>query len=386
MNIDNQNMEKIHLNGITWEHRRAIDPLVKTADLFSQIRPDIVINWDKQPLSGFEFTPVSELAKKYDFLILDNPFCGAIEAERSLIPLNDIVGNIENNLVGPSVASFRFGDSIWALPVDAATQVQVVRPDLLDRTGFDVPKDWQEMIALGSEVRKRGLYFAIGLSGVHSLMTFFTLMANLGHPCASSPEQSFCDQEAAGEVLSLLREFLQFCPTEVLDWNTIKLHEAMAEGDNLVLCPAVYGYATYAEKDQKHQLEFHDFPGPNGPAGTTLGGAGLGVSASCQHVEAALDYVRFAAQADTQIAFTHHHGQPARVEAWESPNADATFQSYCRNTRMTHNKAWIRPRYNGYMSFQAKAGNMIESHLRGEHSSSAIIDQLTTLHCQSSVA
>ena len=34
---------------------------------------------------------------------------------------------------------------------------------------------------------------AIGLRGVHSLMTFFTLCANLGRPCAISVREPFAD-------------------------------------------------------------------------------------------------------------------------------------------------------------------------------------------------
>ncbi len=39
------------------------------------------------------------------------------------------------------------------------------------------------MFDLGSVARRHGQWLAIGLKGVHSLMTFFTLCANLGTPC-----------------------------------------------------------------------------------------------------------------------------------------------------------------------------------------------------------
>ena len=45
--------------------------------------------------------------------------------------------------------------------------------------------------------------------------------------------------------------------------------------DDLVSCPAVCCYATYAERDQRKPLRFHDLPGPRGHGGSTIGGTGL---------------------------------------------------------------------------------------------------------------
>ena len=49
-------MVPVRLRGITWDHRRAIDPLTRTMPLFRQRHPDIEIEWSSRPLSGFEFT------------------------------------------------------------------------------------------------------------------------------------------------------------------------------------------------------------------------------------------------------------------------------------------------------------------------------------------
>src|SRR6185503_394860 len=173
------------------------------------------------------------------------------------------------------------------------------------------------VLSLGRKAARAGYRLAIGLRGVHSLMTFFTLCANLGSPCSREPQSPFVDRNVARTGLELLRELVSLCPDHVLDWNSIALHDVMAARDDLVFCPAVYCYATYAEADQRRPLRFHDFPGPSGPRGSTIGGTGLGISAHCANPEAALTYARFAAKAGTQSAFARHHGQPARVECWK---------------------------------------------------------------------
>ena len=42
----------IALNGITWDHRRAIDPLIETLRAFREERPEVTVHWASRPLSG----------------------------------------------------------------------------------------------------------------------------------------------------------------------------------------------------------------------------------------------------------------------------------------------------------------------------------------------
>jgi len=139
-----------------------------------------------------------------------------------------------------------------------------------------------------------------------------------------------------------------------------------------VFCPAVYCYATYAEADHRQPLRFHDFPGPHGARGSTIGGTGLGISAYSAAPAAALTYARFAASATTQRAFARNHGQPARIEAWQDSTIDARFGGCYGATLRTMEQCWIRPRFTGYLGFQAKAGPLIERHLRFTASTRAL--------------
>jgi len=368
------------LRGMTWSHRRAIDPLTKTMAMFQRRRPDVEIEWSARPLSGFEFTSVDELAADYDLIVLDHPFMGAVAASGSLAPLDGIAGLSDNAFVGPSLATYRMNGSLWALPIDAACQVAVSRPDLMRSLDATPPRNWNELVELGALAKRKHLHLAIGLAGVHSLMTFFTLMANLGSPCATTQDEPFADRHAAEQALALMRGLLAFCPPDVLDWNSIRLHDEMVARDDLVFCPAVYCYATYAEADQRRPLRFHDLPGPTGPSGSTIGGTGLAVSAHRPHVDAALDYVRFAAELPTQRAFADYHGQPALRAVWLDEAVNARFGGCYHDTLATMDACWIRPRYNGYLGFQEKAGDLIEAHLRGTIGESALLERLERLH------
>ncbi len=370
-------MARTKLRGMTWNHRRAVDPLLAIEPLFEQQHPDIEVEWSTQPLSGFEYAPVPELARNYDLMVLDHPFCGAIAASQCLLPVDEVIAaSGGDRYVGPSLASYIYQGRCWAVPIDAACQVAVSRPDLMSALGAKPPSDWRGLLELGALARRRQWSLAVGLRGVHSLMTFFTLAANLGRPCSVDPKQPLIDREAARVVLDHMRQLVAFCPPEVFDWSSIDLHDIMATRDDLVFCPAVYTYATYAESDHKHPLRFHDFPGPNGPAGSTIGGTGLGLSAHCKAPEAVLAYARFCARPETQRIFAEHHGQPARREVWNDPAIDARFGGCYSATLRTMEQCWTRPRFDGYHAFQAKGGDLIEQHLRGAMSEAVLLEAL----------
>ncbi len=373
-------MTAVKLRGVTWDHRRAVDPLAGTMAMFQAQYPHVEIEWHSRPLSGFEFASVDTLAADYDLIILDHPFAGAIAASHSLVPLDELLDKGESPFVGPSLDTYRMNGSLWAMPIDAACQVSVSRPDLMQGLGASVPSRWSEVLALGEAARRAGLWLAIGLKGVHGLMTFFTLMANMGSPCASQRDDAFADQRVAREVLAMMRDLLRLCPPNVLDCNSIELHDQMVRRDDLVFCPVVYCYATYAEADQRKPLRFHNLPGPRGHAGSTIGGTGLGVSAFSRHRKEALTYARFAAELATQLAFAGLHGQPAHKQVWEDADVNERFGGCYRDTRATIDACWIRPRFDGYLTLQARGGELVEAHLRGAIEETAMLDELQRLH------
>jgi len=358
------------LRGLTWDHRRAVDPLLGAL-------AGLDVQWDRQPLSGFEHASIEALARRYDLIVFDHPHVGDIVAAGCFAPVEAAAGD-EADYIGPSLASYRMAGHVWGVPIDAACQVAVYQPAALARLEADVPRRWDEVVALGRRARARGHWLAMALRDIHGLMTLFTLCANLGRPCATDPALPFADRATAQAALEALAVVAVLCPPEAFAWNSIAVQDAMAARDDLVYCPAVYGFATYAEGDRG--LRFADLPGPEGPAGSTIGGAGLGVSAHARDPAAALDFARRCAAASTQHAFALHHGQPAHAAAWADVALDARFDGFFGATRATQAAAWIRPRYAGYPAFQRQAGPLVERHLRGALDATTLIDRLQALH------
>ena len=370
------------LTGINWGHRRDVGPFIGTLPGFRRLHPEIQIEWSQRSLADFEFDPVPALARNFDLIILDHPFCGDIAKTGCLLPLDDLPGLDDEAFVGPSLASYRYAGHVWALPVDAACQVAASRPDLMERLGAAVPATWDDALALGRAAARQGFSLAMAFNGVHALMTFFTLCANLGRPCGADPAKPLLHRDTALDALEAMRALLDLCPGETLDWDSIGLHEAMTTSDRLVFCPAVYLYATYAEADHRKPLRFHDLPGPRGHGGSTIGGTGLGISSRCRDPEAALAYAAYLLRPDTQAEFTRHRGQPARVQAWMEAAADRRFGGAFAATRATMEASWIRPRHAGYRRFQKNAGELVEGFLRGAFSKRILLRGLEDLHAR----
>ena len=356
------------LEGLVWDHPRATEPLAAATAAWRRLRPDVELVWRRRPLAAFEFQPIAEAAAGHDLLVYDHPFCGDVAASGCLLPVE---GPRDADFVGPSLASYRLGGRVWAVPIDAACQVSAWRPDLVARLDEAPPATWAGTLRLAERARARGLRVAVALAGVHALMTFLGLCANLGGPCADAPDRPPVDPAAGRAALDALRALAGAADPRAVDWSSIAALDAMAGEPDLAFCPAVYGFATYAEPDRRHPLRFGPFAGPAAPhhAGSILGGAGLGLSARLaaapERRAAAEAFAAFLAGARPQTDLLgRHRGQPARAEAWADPALDARFGGFFAATRATLEAARIRPRFAGYLGFQREGGAIVEAFLR----------------------
>jgi len=368
----------VTLKGMTWSHPRGYDPMVRCSEIYRETT-GIEVIWEKRSLQDFESFPVDELARAYDLIVIDHPHVGQVTRENCLLPL-DIEGReaeraaLAAATVGPSYRSYFWQDRQWAFPIDAATQVQAFRPDLVSRA----PERWGEVMDLAREGR-----VLLPLRSPHALMTFYTLAANIGRPCAAAAGE-FIDPAAGAEVYDLLREIVQHLDPACFDMDPIEASEAMAAAEGRAACiPYTYGYVSYAwEGFRPNRLDFADIPaaGTNGPIGGTLGGTGIAVSAYTKNPQAALDFAYWISAADAQRGpYAAAGGQPGHALAWEDDGVNAPAWNFYRKTRATLEGSYLRPRHDGYMPFQAAASERISMGLKAGEAAGTVIADLNSL-------
>lgn len=367
------------LRGMTWSHPRGYDPMIATSAVWRD-RTGVEIAWDKRSLQDFETYPVEELARQYDLIVIDHPHVGQITAERCLAPL-DVAGqesqreDLARHSVGQSYPSYTWEGRQWALPIDAAAQVQTYRPDLLERPA----ESWDDVITLA----KAG-HVVLPMLAPHNMMTFFTLAANIDAPCATV-EGDLIDERAGIEVMSRLLEITRLIEPSNFAMDPIAASEVLARPEPPVLAmPLGYGYVSYAlDGFRPGLLKFADIPLP-GAKGSALGGTGIAVSAYSANVPAAIDYAYWVASSDVQRGtYAASGGQPGNAVAWDDEAVNAAAHGFYRDTRRTLEGAWVRPRHNGYMAFQDAASQRLNAGLLSDDAPAAIVAALNTLFRES---
>ena len=366
------------LKGMTWNHPRGYDPMVACSQSWQE-KTGVEIRWEKRSLQDFETFPVETLARNYDLIVIDHPHVGQITGENCLLPL-DVAGReaerqaLSAASVGPSYRSYAWNERQWAFPIDAATQVQAWRPDRTDRL-----QTWRDMLALA---RSGGVL--LPLRPPHSLMSFYTLCGNLGRPCRSAGKGDLVDAETGAMAVELLQEISALIDPACFGMDPIAVLEAMAVEASPVTCaPLIYGYVSYSIAGFRPALvRFGDFPtvGAAGPVGSALGGTGIAVSAFSKAPEQAIDFAYWVAGGGVQRGpYAASGGQPGHGEAWQDDTVNAATHDFYRATRARLEGAWLRPRHDGYMTFQQAGSDRLNEGLRSRERPRLVVEDLNRL-------
>jgi multiple sugar transport system substrate-binding protein len=375
------------LRALTWDHPRGYNALAAASRLPALAESGLSIAWEKQPLEGFESHPIADLCARYDLVVLDHPHVGEAVAAECLRSLEEVFGTdaiarLEADSIGPSLASYRFAGSHWALPLDAATQVLACRRDLMDGP---VPVTWDEVAELSERTGK----VAMSLAGPHAALSFLSIAAAFDEPPAQADPDLMVSMKTGKLVYELMAGLVARSPMSVLEKNPIGILGHMAGEDDVILCPLVYGYVNYAAPTQRHPLAFHNAPRrrPDGRPGSTLGGTGIGISRRCEITPGLKEHLLWLMSAEAQIGFIpDHEGQPSRRATWHDAEVNARWGGFYANTADTLEAAYVRPRHNGYIAFQSRASALLREALQEGVPADPVIQRLQALYGEHRIA
>lgn len=367
------------LTGITWDHSRALPPLVAAAQRYEETRPGVRIRWEKRSLHEFGHMSVDVLAERFDLVVIDHPWAGFAFARSLFLDLNEYlpretVAELDKHSIGASLASYCYEGKLLAVPIDAAAPTPSWRPDLLERAEAVPPASWRELI----ELSRRGLVMMPGWSA-DLYLNFHMLCEALGGRCFADRER-LVDRETGLAALELLRELADGMPKSIFDLNPIRLAEEMITSDEYAYCPFAYSYGNYSRPFfGRCPLRYGELVklDDGRPLRSVIGGTGIAISRNCKEIDLAIDYVLFTASAEVQRGiYTLAGGQPSRVEAWEDSKLDEVCGGFFSGAGKAQREAIIRPRYDGYVPLQEAGGNALIYCLRDGKDSSATLDEL----------
>lgn len=369
------------LRGMTWNHDRGLAPMLATAAKFAETHEGIQIEWTARSLQGFADHSIGLLADEFDLIVLDHPFMGTAAGGNYLVPLDEnipheILQTLRRESVGASHDSYFYHGHQWALAIDAAAQVAGYRPELMEAVGAKIPTTWEEVHDLA---KFRPGFVVTPLLPVDAFCSFVTLCANSGHPPFSYGDK-IVSKEAGELALQTLKELAKSTPEEALAWNPIAVWEKMSTTDEAAYCPLAFGYSNYARPGyRRSQIKFTNIPsrGSLGPSGSILGGAGLAVSAKSKAIQVAVEYAAWVAGAECQkTIYVESGGQPGNRNAWTDPCVNAISNHFFEDTLTTLERAYLRPRFPGFIEFQTEASSLISRFLKGGWSTSETLQRL----------
>jgi len=377
----------VQLTGISWDHSRALPPLVATAQRYEETHPGVRIRWEKRTLDDFGHLPIDQLARKFDLIVIDHPWAGfAFEKKlvhdlKPLLPAATL-DELAQNSIGASFQSYCYDGRLLALPIDAATPAPSWRPDLLECAGASPPTNWNEAVELARHKMAIIPAFNADLF-LHFLMFVKALGAN---PCKDA--EQIAPKDVMLAALNLLRELTEPMPHEIFEWNPIQVAERMTTTDDFAWNAFGYTYNNYARDSfSGARLRFGNLISiePKGPRlRSVLGGTGIAISSDCSNVQAALDYTCFITAATTQrTLYVNAGGQPSHRAAWDDFAADLLCGGFFSGTRSTQEEAFVRPRYSGYVPLQTNGGKALQETLRDGRDVKPVLEKLNELYRES---
>ncbi|WP_222706768.1 extracellular solute-binding protein [Lacisediminihabitans profunda] len=328
------------------------------------------IDWKVQPLEGFESSSIAENAANYDLVVLDHPHLGDAVEGGHLLPLDEYFPHVFE-AVGPSLESYRYEGKLWALPLDAATQVSA------SKNLSEIPTTWDDVVALSHSAR-----VALNLAGPHAFLTFCSIAVAIGEePSRSAP---FISPETGIRVLNLMTDISSRAPVGTESLNPIALLELIQNTDELAYCPLIYGYVNYSSA-----VAFGDAPvvKEGGRHGSVIGGTGIAISARCEVTPELLDHIRWLMSASAQQRYIpQHEGQPSARDAWTNEAVNRDSHDFYRNTLATIDDAWVRPRFAGFVPVQSAASAIIREAVINRTATAATLEALNQLFPEKAAA
>jgi multiple sugar transport system substrate-binding protein len=214
-------------------------------------------------------------------------------------------------------------------------------------------------------------------------LNFMGLCVSRGSSIAATPDL-IVDPTVGLQCLEELRELASYMPEEIYGWNPIAVYEQMTSTDNFAYCPFAYTYSNYSRAGFASRLL--RFTLPVALSGgivmrTVLGGTGLAISAGCRFPELAVEYSLYVAGRVCQSTlYGVCGGQPARRSAWQDEELNRLTNGFFRQTLSSIERAYVRPRYSGYVAFQEQAGVPIANYLQSGGSAQSALSAINLLY------
>jgi multiple sugar transport system substrate-binding protein len=224
---------------------------------------------------------------------------------------------------------------------------------------------------------------------IDALMSFCSICAALDDPPYQDPDR-VVDRATGRHALRMLRALAGAVHPASLERNPPRTLDLMSTTDEIAFVPMLFGYSNYARPGFRPSLvRFTGVPTIDGSEsrGGVLGGAGVAISARTAHPEVAAAYAAYIASPDVQRSvYFRAGGQPGHRAAWLDEAVNAASSDFFTDTLDALDRAYLRPRYLGFMQVQEHSGELVHGWLAEGGSDEVLLDRLDEVYRESEPA
>lgn len=277
-----------------------------------------------------QLIPRDELMKKYtlgittgdlpDLAVIDNPDSAAYSAMGLFTDLTEQFNATDHNQFqeGP-LATGTYQDKIYTLPFRYNALAVWVNTEMFEAAGIDtMPTTWTEFLETCKKLKDRnpGVY-PFAFAAAKSEEGTFQFI-----PFLYSAGGSLDDMASEGSVQALtnIKTLVNtgYASNEVINWAQGDVEKQFAAGNAAMMLNGSWQIPNLATDapDLKYQIISLPTDGTNA---SCMGGENIGITTSCDNMEAAWDFLTYATSKEISIAFNSSIGTI-------SPRSDVTAE------------------------------------------------------------
>jgi len=376
--------EQVVLTFVGPEAPESMEPVIAA---FEAENPDIDVQYESVPfndLNSIIQTRVGAGDADPDVYTADQPRIAALVDRGLLLDITGEVGDIDDVVIASSIEASTVDDRLYALPISTSTQLLYYNTALLDAAGIAPPSidpaarlTWEEVRTDAEAAQEAGAEFGLMWDQVNRYYQLQPLAESAGGGSGVGPDELDIDITNDGWVDAMT--FYGAAFADGLAARGVPPEQTPDLFANGQVAYFVGGPWWLPSFDGAEGLEFGVAPHPyfeGGEEVTPTGAWSWGVSASSNHPEEALEFIRFAA--------LDPEGALATAQGFPLPPANLeTFETYYSENQLVEgvgdliayeleNTSRIRPRTRGYVEFEEFMGQAFEDIRNGSDPAGAL--------------
>lgn len=227
-----------------------------------------------------------------------------------LVPLSTEMPDFQefaDNTYAGSLATNKWGDAYYGLPLDTNTRVQLYNADALASAGIsNAPETVDELMADAPKLKAKGIYaFADnGASGWNVLPWIWSAGGEITDPDYTKAT-GYLDSEASIAGVQTLVDLYRggYMPDIVLgDSGGLATSDGLAQGKYATILDGPWMYPIFASQYPDFTLNAAQVPAGAGGSISVVGGEDIVLTQSSKNKAAAAEFLRYLMSEDAQLA------------------------------------------------------------------------------------